>query len=69
MYKNVVTLRKELRNISLSGCGAARWQSLELILKVVSRHCMATVKRIMRSCFFLILYNCAFVEKNNNHDK
>lgn len=36
------TFSRELRNISLRGCGAARWQSLELILKVVSRHCIAT---------------------------
>lgn len=27
----------------MRGWGTARWQSLELILKVVSRHCMATV--------------------------
>lgn len=36
------TFSRELRNISLRGCGAASWQSPELILKVVSRHCIAT---------------------------
>lgn len=39
---SVPTFNREFRNISLSGCGTARWQSLELILKVVSRHCIAT---------------------------
>lgn len=38
------TFRRELRKISLSGCGAARWQSLEVILKVVSRHWIATAR-------------------------
>lgn len=37
------TLSRELRNISVRVCGTARWQSLELILKVVSKHCIATV--------------------------
>lgn len=36
------TFSRELRNISVRGWGAARWQSLELILKVVSKHCIAT---------------------------
>ena len=39
-----VTFRRELRNISVKGCGTARWQSLELILKVVSKHWIATAK-------------------------
>lgn len=43
-FRAAPTLRSELRNISLRGCGTARWQSLELILKVVSIHCMATVE-------------------------
>lgn len=56
---NVVTLRRELRKISLSGWGVARWQSLELILNVVSRHCIATVKRRI---MFSVLHKIVFLE-------
>ena len=48
MVVPIPTFKMELRKISVRGCGTARWLSPELILKVVSKHCIATEQHKIR---------------------